>query len=102
MLKWFKSLFSRKLVVDFAQLIRDGAKVIDVRSKAEFASGHVKGSMNIPLDQIAAKTSRFGKNDVLIVCCRSGSRSASALRILKGKGYQNVYNAGAWMNLRNL
>ena len=47
MLSIFKNLF-KSTTVDLAQLIKDGAVIVDVRSKAEFATGHVKGSLNIP------------------------------------------------------
>ncbi|MFN8698709.1 MAG: rhodanese-like domain-containing protein [Flavobacteriales bacterium] len=102
MLGFLKKLFSGAEPVDFAELVKNGAKMIDVRSKAEFASGHAKGSVNIPLDQIASKASTLNKKDVIIVCCRSGNRSASAVRILNGKGFGQVYNAGPWTTLRNL
>jgi phage shock protein E len=97
-----KKLFGQKESADLAQLVKQGAIMVDVRSKAEFDSGHAAGSINIPVDQIASKASRFKKSDVIIVCCRSGSRSAAAQRILRGKGYSSVYNAGPWTNLRNL
>ena len=37
---------------DYAQLVKDGAVILDVRSQGEFASGHIKGSINIPVDQL--------------------------------------------------
>ncbi len=87
---------------DFAAMIRDGAKVVDVRTPGEFSSGHMKGSINIPLDKLPHQLSGLKKDEVIIVCCRSGMRSANARSILKGKGYIHVYNAGPWTNLKNL
>ncbi|MCR9251798.1 MAG: rhodanese-like domain-containing protein [bacterium] len=91
---FLSSLFGKK--VDYAQLLKDGAIVVDVRSKGEFQSGHVKGSMNIPLDQIKSNAQNLKKkNKVLILCCASGMRSGSATSILKKEGIE-CYNGGGW------
>lgn len=86
--------------VDFAALMAKGAKVIDVRTPGEFASGHVKGAVNVPLDQIGKKAVSLKKNETYILCCRSGMRSASATQQLKSMGFTSVYNAGPWQRLQ--
>ena len=43
----------------------------------------------------------INKNQVIITCCASGMRSASAKSYLKSAGYQQVYNAGSWYSLKN-
>ena len=83
---------------DFAALVQSGAQVIDVRSAGEFESGHIKGSVNIPLPEIGKQISRIKKNIPVIVCCASGMRSSSAKDILHGKGF-DVYNGGGWASL---
>ena len=84
---------------DFKALIEGGATVIDVRSPAEFVSGHYPGAKNIPLGNIQEKIGSLEKlNQPLILCCASGARSGQATRLLKGKGLE-VYNAGSWRNL---
>lgn len=98
MLSIFKNLF-KSTTVDLAQLIKDGAVIVDVRSKAEFATGHVKGSINIPLEQIAANADKLKKHTAIIVCCRSGNRSGMAQRTLQSKGLKNVTNGGSWQNV---
>ncbi len=80
-------------------LIAQGAKVIDVRSKAEFASGHFEGAVNIPLDQIDQKASTLKKEQAYILCCRSGMRSGLATSKLKALGFTNVHNGGSWTSL---
>ncbi|MFN6084109.1 MAG: rhodanese-like domain-containing protein, partial [Fluviicola sp.] len=50
MLDSIKKLFGGKSV-DFSELIKQGAVIVDVRSKGEFAGGHIKGSINIPLPE---------------------------------------------------
>ena len=87
---------------DFAALVKQGATVVDVRSKGEYAGGHIKNSINIPVDQLAANLARLkDKNKPIITCCASGMRSSSALTILKNAGYTQVYNGGGWMSLNN-
>lgn len=102
MLAAIKKLFGLGPSVDYAQLIKDGGVVIDVRTKGEYASGHIKGSLNIPLDQLSANLSKFkDKNQPIITCCASGMRSASAKSVLKSSGYTNVHNGGSWLSLKS-
>jgi len=85
---------------DFKKLIEAGAVIIDVRSKGEFIAGNIPGSINMPIDQIATLSQKIkDKNTSLITCCASGMRSASANKILKKIGYENVYNGGGWHSL---
>lgn len=75
------------------------AIIIDVRTTGEFASGHIKGSKNIPLDKIGTKISEIQKlNKPIIVCCRSGMRSGQAASILKQNNIE-VVNGGGWESL---
>lgn len=85
--------------IDLKQLIKNGAVIVDVRSKGEFASGHVKGSVNIPLEQITNSVNDLKKHNHVIVCCRSGNRSGMAKRTLQSKGLNNVTNGGSWQNV---
>ena len=98
MLNTLKRLFARSKP-DFAELSRQGAQIIDVRTVAEFKSGHIQGSRNIPLDRIADQTSKIRKDKPVITCCRSGVRSASAANILRSYGFPEVYNGGGWTQL---
>lgn len=68
--------------------------VVDVRTKSEFQSGHVKEALNIPYDEIDANT-KLDKNKPILVYCRSGARSKKAFETLKSLGY-NVYDLGAF------
>jgi phage shock protein E len=99
MLKRLLSLFSPSKKVDFGELIKEGALVLDVRSKQEFNSGHVKGSINIPLDQLGNNLSKLKKEKTIITVCASGMRSGMAKRMLISKGYTNTHNGGSWYNL---
>ena len=100
MFQTIKNLLGIGPKVDMAELISGGAAIIDVRSRSEYASGHVKGSINIPLDQLASNLNRLKKKDQpIITCCASGMRSGSAKSYLKSQGYTQVHNGGPWQNV---
>lgn len=80
-------------------LLEQGAKIVDVRTKEEFVTAHKDGSINIPLESLTNQTKKLDKNKPIIVCCESGSRSGLAKRALMAKGFDKVYNAGAWRAL---
>ncbi|GAA3950108.1 rhodanese-like domain-containing protein [Chitinophaga oryziterrae] len=98
-MNFFKQLFSGSPAIDLANVIKDGAFLVDVRTSAEFANGHVKGSVNIPLDQVASQLSRFKDKKNIIVFCQSGGRSSQAKSILERNGFNNVINGGSWNNV---
>ena len=87
--------------VNYAELLKNGATIIDVRSKGEYNSGHIKGSLNIPLNDLGdALPKHLDKSKAIITCCASGMRSAAAKSVLKDKGYTEVYNGGGWVSLQ--
>ena len=101
MFESIKSLFGLEKT-DYAQLVKEGAIILDVRSKGEYASGHIKGSINISVYQLVSNLHKLkDKNKPIITCCASGMRSASAKNILKSNGFTNVYNGGWWSSLQN-
>lgn len=94
--------FEKKEEVNYSELIKQRAIILDVRSKAEFDGGHIKGAMNIPLDVLSSNMSKIGnKNTCIVACCMSGGRSGVAKNILNGEGYNNVYNGGGWQQLQS-
>lgn len=97
---FLSNLFGFKSV-DYKSLIQNGAVIIDVRSPQEFKSGHIVGSLNIPLPALKQSLDKISKEKVVITCCASGMRSASAKSILKSAGYREVHNGGGWMSLKN-
>lgn len=86
---------------DYAELVKNGAIILDVRSKNEYQGGHIKGSVNISVDTLAANLNKLKKDKPIITCCASGMRSASAKMILKSNGFTEVYNGGGWHSLQN-
>jgi rhodanese-related sulfurtransferase len=102
MIQILKQLFGYGTKTDYSDLLKQGATILDVRSKSEFAVGHIKGSLNIPVDRLGNNFQKLNdKHKPIITCCASGMRSASAKKILKANGFTNVHNGGGWMSLQN-
>lgn len=101
MINAIKNLLGMGPQVDYAALVKQGAIIVDVRSKAEYADGHIKGSINIPLQNLEANIGKLKKDKPVITCCASGMRSASAKGILQSKGFAEVHNGGGWMSLQS-
>lgn len=95
----FSTLFGKS--ADFAQLVKDGAIILDVRTPGEYAGGHIKGSKNFPLQSLQQNLSKITKDKVIITCCASGMRSGSAKSILLSSGFKEVHNGGGWMSLKS-
>lgn len=101
MLQLLKKIFGGAPAVDYSELVQNGAKIIDVRTRQEYAGGHIKNSINIPLNELNANLKKISKDKPVITCCASGMRSSSARGILKSKGYTEVYNGGGWLSLQS-
>jgi|AGTN01.1.fsa_nt_gi Rhodanese-related sulfurtransferase len=73
---------------------RENALLIDVRSKEEYNTAHVKGSISIPLEKILVDISKYeiDRNRKIITYCSSGRRSAVACQMLHDGGYRYVYS----------
>jgi phage shock protein E len=100
MIQFLRKLFGLGSATDYAQLVKEGAVIVDVRSKGEFDGGHINGSINIPVDQLTNNLNKLkDKNKTIITCCASGMRSAVAKNTLKSNGYTQVYNGGGWSGL---
>lgn len=95
-MNFLQMLFGSTPTADLQAIINEGAFLVDVRTAGEFAQGHVKGSVNIPVDSIEMKLQQFKNKKNIIVFCRSGSRSGMAKSILEQNGFTNVTNGGTW------
>ena len=95
-----KQLLGLAPKVNYSELVKNGAQIIDVRTPGEFKAGHIRGAVNIPLQTISSQMGRIKKDKPVITCCASGMRSASAKSILKSNGFEEVHNGGGWMSLQ--
>lgn len=100
MFDFFKTMITAPDNSQLTEAIKDGAFLVDVRSPDEFASGSVKGAVNIPLERIASELTRFSGKSNIVVFCRSGNRSGQAKRILEQNRIENVINGGTWQNVQ--
>ncbi len=101
MIELLKKIFGLGTKVNYKELLQNGAQIIDVRTKEEYRQGHLKGSVNMPLDTLLNQYSKLKKGKPIIICCASGMRSGRAKKILKTNGFTEVYNGGGWMSLQN-
>lgn len=100
MLQFIKNILGFGPKIDINALIAQGATVVDVRTPAEYKDGHVKGSINLPLQTLGSQMNKLKKDQVIITCCRSGSRSGMARRQLQAAGFTQVYNGGPWNTIK--
>ena len=75
--------------------IAAGAKIIDVRTPAEFKDGAYPGAINIPLALLPLKMKELEpRTTPIVLYCASGARSGQGMRLLKQNGFTDVINAG--------
>lgn len=73
--------------------------IIDVRTHAEYSGGHVAGSINIPLQEIADRVEEVkGMPQPILFCCASGMRSGQATQYFQSLGV-DCENGGGWMEV---
>jgi rhodanese-related sulfurtransferase len=83
----------RTISADDLATIWPEAVVIDVRSAEEYATAHISGSRNIPLNDLTARLTDVPGTTVHVLC-DSGKRSSQAARMLNERGYSTVNIAG--------
>ena len=81
------------------QYIKNGATIIDVRTKEEYDQAHIESSKHIPLDVIPHNIDKIKEfNTQIITVCRSGNRSGKAANFLNQMGIDSL-NGGPWENV---
>ena len=78
-------------------LVKQGALLLDVRTAGEFASGHVEGAVNVPVQELEARLPAE-KDRAVVIYCQSGRRSAAAREMLLKAGFAKVFDLGAMSN----
>lgn len=68
-----------------SERLSEDIKLLDVRSSAEYRSGHIAKAVNVPLNKIDTYN---GKEKQVYVICQSGMRSKKAAKVLSKKGYE--------------
>jgi len=102
MFKFIEKLLGFGNSDEIAELIGNGAVIVDVRTPFEYKRGHMDGSINIPLDTLAYQIKMLKiKKQPIITCCRSGHRSGIAQSTLRARGIE-AYNGGSWGNVQKI
>jgi phage shock protein E len=102
MIALFKGAFKSEDPELTRVLQQEDVQLIDVRSPEEFSSGTVKGAANLPLGEIEKKIDQLDRSKPIVLFCQGGNRSGHAVRMLKEKGFSEVYNGGGWRSLSAL
>ena len=93
-------VFRQVHVSDVRELVESGAYIVDVRTPEEFAEGHLKGAVNIPLGELRQRVLEIPEDCPVYLHCRTSQRSYNAIMALKGRGYENVYNiSGSFLGI---
>jgi len=66
--------------------------VLDVRTQSEYDDGHIEGAINISVEEIADRLGELSADDDILVYCRTGNRSGTAVRIMKENGFSKIYH----------
>jgi phage shock protein E len=102
---FFQSFFnssSKNQKMNVQEFVEKGAKIIDVRSPGEFSMGHIAGSINIPLQELAQRFSEIeNMKSPIIFCCASGNRSGQATQFGQSRNLECM-NGGGWSSLNRL
>lgn len=101
MFSFLKNILGSGAAVDSA-IVQPDAVFIDVRSKAEFASGHLEGAKNIPLELIQSNAELIKGFPQSILYCRSGNRSSHAVHLLNAQGLTHVVDGGSLFSAQEL
>lgn len=67
-------------------------RIVDVREMGEVAAGTIPGAEPIPLATVPLRMNDLGREETLVLVCRSGARSAQACMFLQQQGFDNVFN----------
>lgn len=85
---------------DLKKELKDKTKqLIDVRTFEEFTTNHIRGFINIPLNQISQKANELSKEKEVVLICQSGMRSNKGSKIFKKLGFKQVTNVRGGMRV---
>ncbi|SOC37316.1 sulfurtransferase TusA family protein [Ureibacillus acetophenoni] len=93
--KNFEQTITNEELIDRAP---EGGIILDVREEAEYAFGHIEGSISIPMGELEERINELNKDQEIFVICRTGTRSDLAAQIIADKGFTKVYNVLPGMN----
>ncbi len=83
-------MIAPEAIVDTNDYTIPGYHVFDIRSAADFATGHVKGAMNVALTDVLTKAAEVGNSKPILVICYSGQTAGRAVMALRLSGYADA------------
>lgn len=93
-------VFRQVRVGEVRGLVESGAYIIDVREANEYAAGHIKTAINIPLSQLRERLDEIPTDRPVYLHCRSAQRSYNACLALQGHNFRNIYNiSGSFLGI---
>jgi rhodanese-related sulfurtransferase len=95
MINTLKNLFGLGPKVDYADLVKQGAIILDVRSPGEYKQGHIKGSLNTPLNDLSQHITKLKKRPLLLLVVHQGCE-VHQQKHFKIKWFIQVHNGGGW------
>lgn len=99
-LNLINGVYDQVAVDEVRELVENDAFIVDVREEDEYANGHLKNAVNIPLSQLRDRVDEIPKDEPVYLHCRSGQRSYNAIMALQDKGYDNLYNiSGSFLGI---
>lgn len=66
--------------------------ILDVRTQEEYDSGHIEGAILIPISELEDRLDELSKNKEMLVYCRTGNRSSTAVNVLRANGYTKIFH----------
>ena len=72
--------------------------ILDVRTVSEYDEGHILGAINIPVEELETRTGELNEDDEILVYCRTGNRSTTAIDILEDAGFTKLYHMNEGIN----
>jgi len=66
--------------------------LLDVRTQEEYDSGHIEGAILIPIIELEDRLDELSKNKGMLVYCRTGNRSSTAVNVLRANGYTKIFH----------
>ncbi len=89
-----ESVYGDVTAVEAYVIIQDKPElvILDVRTVEEYDDGHLEGAVNIPVQELADRLDELDRGDELLVYCRTGNRSATAVQILSENGFTRVFH----------
>ena len=82
-------------------LLTRGAQLVDVRTPGEYVAGALPGASNLPVEAIYQWANDLDREKPVLLYCRSGARSGAARNFLRGLGFREAYNLGAYAAWRD-